>query len=204
LGGEVSSYLATSSDYGARIKLLGFNKLPRGLEGEPSEIFEQYVYEGLQFSLPGRVLRYGKERSFEPLPDGISFERNQPFILYDAKAYGKGYPMTIGSIRQFADYVDDFNERYSALIGRVYRFVVISGKFTGNMQEKAAELYKKCKVGLSYLTANDLAKMTELIKDVPKFRSNINWFTIFSRENITAKLVEAEIKRVKKDGIVEA
>lgn len=108
LGGAVSSLLPLDPNYASDLLTLSLNRLPSGLVGKPDDLFELYVHAGLQFLLRGRVLRYGQERRFEALPDGIVINSSAPLMLYDCKAASLRYEITKETIRQFGDYVRDF------------------------------------------------------------------------------------------------
>jgi hypothetical protein len=203
LGGPVESDLPRHPDFAGQLLKLAINQLPDGLIGTANEQFEDYVYAALQFVLPARVVRYGQERRFEKVPDGIAFGQDQPFILYDAKAYARGYPVKPDSVRQFADYVADFNRRYRRYIGRVHSFVVISGDFIGNLENRSRELYEQCQVPMSYLRADDLAGIVLQFAANPRYRCSVNWYKILSQLHVTTQFVGLEIEKARRDKILE-
>jgi hypothetical protein len=129
LGGPVSSLLPLEPNYSSQLVTLSSNQLPAGLVGKPDDLFELYVHSGLQFLLRGRVLRYGQERRFEALPDGVVVNSSAPLMLYDCKAAASGYEITKDSLRQFADYVRDFRSRYEQYLGRAHAFLAVSSSF---------------------------------------------------------------------------
>jgi hypothetical protein len=98
-GGAVKSWLPLEPEFADHLGELGHNRRIAGLEGRPDDLFEEYAQAGLQFLLADRVVRYGQDRRFERLPDGIAFARNGLIILYDAKAYAAGYPVSTASVR---------------------------------------------------------------------------------------------------------
>lgn len=205
LGGTVSSYLPLESFYHEHLEILGRNKLPAGLTGKADELFEEYVYVGLQFLLQHRVIRYGQERLFEKLPDGIAFG-GSVLLLYDCKAAHKGYEISSNSMRQFADYVNAFHRRYQNYIGRVNSFLVISGFFqhVNTLEDRSRELLAECGVPLSFLTAKEMGEIVRLFVENPVYRQSIDWKRVFSGGLIqTARVVE-DLRERRKDGVIRS
>ena len=202
LGGPIKSLLPLEETFLYHITELGHDRPVEGLQGTPDDLFEEYVHAGLQFLLRERVIRYGQERRFEAVPDGVGL--GDLLIMYDAKAYGKGYSVDEDSIRQFKSYVDDFHNRYESYMGRVHAFVVVSGFFKNKeetLHARSAEMYSKSSVPLVYLKAEELGKMVSLLSSNPVARGAVDWKAIFATQLITSKQVEAELARVAKDGI---
>lgn len=205
LGGSILSLLPLDPDYEDRLVKLGRNELPSGLLGDPSDLFEEYVHAGLQFLLGTRVVRFGQERRFEKLADGISVGDSAPILLYDAKAYAKGYEVTAESIRQFSSYVKDYDARYGSRVGRAFAFPVISGEFvngTESMVNKNADMRAEAgNVGLCFLRASDLAGIVRLAATRPLLRKSVDWKRLFGKLELTeANFAEALAAR-EKDGI---
>lgn len=203
LGGTVSSYLPLEDFYPEHLEILGRNKLPVGLTGKADELFEEYVYVGLQFLLQNRVIRYGQERLFEKLPDGIAFG-GSVLLLYDCKAAHKGYEISSNSMRQFADYVNAFHRRYQNFVGRVNSFLVISGFFqhSNSLEDRSRELLAECGVPLSFLTAKDLGEIIKLFIKNPVYRQSVDWKRVFSGGLIqTARVIE-DLRERRKDGVI--
>src|SRR5690606_27184609 len=113
--------------FGEQLEQLARNNLPSGLVGRPDDLFEGHVRSGLEFLLGSPVIRYGQERRFESRPDGVAV--GTFFCLFDAKAYSKGYPIERESMRQFASYIGEFQDRYRPYGTRIRSFLVVSGKF---------------------------------------------------------------------------
>lgn len=204
LGGIVSSYLPLEPDFIKRISELGLNSLPEGLSGKPDNLFEAYVQAGLQFLLHHRVIRYGQDRLFEPLPDGVAFGRDSLVMLYDCKAAAEGYDVTIDSIRQFSDYVDSFHERYESYVGRIHTFLVVSGKFNkpNQLAPRSKELYVKCGVPISFMTAKTLGLMALRLAKHPAYRQAIDWRTVFADPTIEMKVFNKNLKARIRDQII--
>lgn len=203
LGGTVSSYLPLEDYYPEHLEILGRNKLPEGLTGKADELFEEYVFVGLQFLLQNRVIKYGQDRLFKDLPDGIAFG-GSVLLLYDCKAAGEGYKISSNSMRQFADYVNTFHRRYQNYVGRVNSFLVISGFFQSpdKLEDRSRKLLAECGVPLSFLTAKDLGEIIKLLVENPVYRQSIDWKRIFSGGLIkTARVVE-DLRERRKDGVI--
>lgn len=204
LGGPVSALLPLEPDFPEQLRILGNNALPPGLAGKPDTIFEEYVHAGLQFLLQDRVVRYGQERRFEALPDGLVPGRRSPLMLYDAKAAAGGYHVTIATIRQFADYVRKFHDRYENYVDRLFSFLVISGQFSSDetLQDRSDQLYAECGVRLAFMPADEMAAIIAILADRPVYRSAIDWKEIFSKTTVTADLVRKSIEARRRDGVI--
>jgi hypothetical protein len=185
---------------------LGFNFLPEGLVGKPDDLLEIYCKECLQFILESPTRRFGQDRIFERLPDGVVLMIGKHFmILFDAKAYKDGFSFSSDDINRFANYVQDFNKRYYFPFGNVLSFTVISGDFSDSyesLQKRSDELYRQCNSKLSCVKAEELGKIVQLLQKHPITRRSIAWDNIFSKLIIDVSLVEKEIKRVEKDNII--
>ncbi len=203
-GGVVNTGLILIPNLPEILDKLGKNKLPIGLEGDPSNLHEIYVKECLQFILKSPTRQYGQERLFQSLPDGIVIAKDRMIILYDSKAYSKGFNFSADDIKRFASYVDDFNDRYSNEIGRVFSFTVITGKFKvkePTIQKRSNELYTICRCKLSCITSKELGEIVQILKVTPDLRSSIYWKRVFSELIIDISMVNKEIARIKTDNI---
>lgn len=187
------------------INELGHNKCPSGLTGSPSDLLEIYTKEALQYLLESPAKRYGQDRSFESLPDGLVLGKSRLNILFDAKAYSGGYSISADDIKRFASYVQEFNDRYSSFVGRVYSFTIVTGTFLDSpesLQNRRDELYQLCQTQLSCITAQTLGNLVQLARAHSSFISSVKWINIFSQNIITEKMLEDEFTRIKKDNIV--
>lgn len=203
-GGIVNTGLILIPNLPDILEELGLNLLPSVLQGDAFDLHELYVKECFQFILQSPTRRYGKDRLFESIPDGIVICKNGMMILYDSKAYSKGFDFTADDIKRFASYVDEFNKRYSSVLGKVFTFTVITGKF--NPTEKAIanrskELYKKCNCNLSCITSRELGNIVQLLQREPEIRASILWKNIFAELLIETALIKKEITRIKKDNL---
>ena len=166
LGGPITSLLALEPEYEDHVLLLSKNRLPSGLTGKADDLFESYAHAGLQFLLRGRVLRYGQERRFEALPDGLVINSPAPLMLYDCKAAQPPYEITKNAIRQFADYIRDFKRRYGAYLEQPHAFLAISSEFQdiAALRKRANELYADCQVPLVCMTSAQFGKMRKALR----------------------------------------
>jgi len=203
-GGIVNTGLILIPNLPDTLEELGTNKLPTVLQGDAFDLHELYVKECFQFILQSPTRRYGKGRIFESIPDGIVICKNGMMILYDSKAYSKGFDFTADDIKRFASYVDEFNNRYSTILGKVFTFTVITGKFNATQKviaNRSKELYKKCNCNLSCITSRELGNIVQMLKKEPDIRVSILWKNIFSELLIDTALVKKEITRIKKDNL---
>ncbi|MEV4887303.1 hypothetical protein MRBLMN1_005885 [Chitinophaga ginsengisegetis] len=203
LGGFVNTGLVTLPNLATVMNELGHNKVPNNLDGEADVLLEIYTKECLRYLLCAPARRFGSDRSFESLPDGIALGGGTLNVLFDAKAYAKGYAISADDIRRFSGYIEDFNERYRKLYTFKY-FLVVSGHFTdtnASLQNRSNELFNNCGARLCCIKAQDLAELSQLFSDKPLHRNAIKWENVFVKHNVTSKDVKEEITRVKKDKI---
>lgn len=204
VGGLINTGLILVENINEIINKLGYNELPDGLSGKPDDLLEIYFKEIMQFLLLSPAKRYGGDRRFESLPDGIIIGKDL-VIQFDTKAYTNGFDFKSDDIERFSKYVTAFNTSYSKILGSVYAFVVVSGKFNDSIdsiENRRKALYKKCQTNLSCLTCKDLGDILNIIKENPHHREIIDWRSIFSNTIITSDLVQNEIKNINKDKLV--
>jgi hypothetical protein len=204
LGGVVSSILPFEPEYGTQLITLSQNILPVGLQGVPDDLFEAYVHAGLQFLLRGRVIRYGQDRRFEALPDGLILTSSAPLMLYDCKAADPKYEFSRTAIRQFADYVKQFHARYEAYVGRLYAFVALSCAFQDfeTIRGRSNELYAECGVPIVCVTSTTLAAVVSLFTERPVFRSLVDWKSIFVPPIVELEMVRKAMEARQRDRVV--
>ncbi len=205
LGGAIHSVLPLQPEYCAHLEVLGHNAVPDGLNGSADDLFEVYVHAGLQFMLSRRVIRYGQERRFEAVPDGVAFDHAAALILYDAKAARNGYDVDTTSARQFGDYVRRFDAAYERLLGRLSAFVVVSGSSANSdesLEGRARYFLAEYRCPLSFMTAREMGEIVKLLATQPLFRRSIDWKRVFSRAIVRVADVQAELDRLNRDGLV--
>lgn len=205
LGGPIFSLLPFDPLFLERLIILGDNKLPDGLKGKPDDLFEEYVHAGLQFLFRSRVIRHGQDRRGEPVPDGVAVGRSAPLLLYDAKAAGGGYDMSMTAVRQFADYIVEFHRQYEPMFGRLTAFLVVSGCFEDDAEalaERHYEVMAKSQTPLSFITAETLGGIVARLVQRPLFRQTVNWRRVFARPVARLSDVDKELTSRAKDGLV--
>ncbi len=203
--GEIKSWLPLQADYAENLVELGRNRLPVGLDGSPDSLYEEHVGLGLQYLLGRRVWRYGSERRFQPVPDSLAITRGDKMLLYDAKAYSDGFEVDVAAMRQFAEYVKTFHQRYERLVGRVHAFVVVSTSFRNSQQSKVSRreaLYAECGVPLTFLKSEDLVESINLFRSKSFRRSMVIWGAVFSPLNVKASTIQQQLTSINQDGLV--
>lgn len=186
------------------LKNLGHNVLPNGMNGNPADLLETYSKECLQFLLGGKGRRYGKERSFESLPDGAILG-NGITILFDAKAYKEGFCPSADDLKRFQSYINVFNKKYSHFSEKVFSFVVVSGHFEVGqdaLEERSRELYEMCQTTLSFFSSENLASIIKLSIENAKFMNAVSWKRILSHPIPSERLLIEQITKIKKDKII--
>jgi hypothetical protein len=203
-GGAIPSLLALEPHYAAQLVVLAKNTVPPGLEGKADDLFELYVHSGLQFLLRGRVIRYGQERLFEVVPDGVILANSSPLMLYDCKAAKSGYEISRDSIRQFSDYVNSFRNRWGAYLPTpLHAFLVISSEFQDKkvLQNRSNELYSECQVPLVCMTAECLKICVEEFTSKPHLRPAMDWRKVFVPPSVDISVIRQQIEARMRDEI---
>lgn len=186
------------------LSTLGHNQLPNGMIGSPADLLEVYSKECLQFLLGGKGRRYGKERSFESLPDGAILGRDV-VILFDAKAYKDGFNPSADDLKRFQSYIKDFNKKYEQFTGRVFAFIVVSGHFevgADALLERCRELYEMCQTSLSFISCDELSQLTIVSRENHGLINSLNWKRILSNPIPKEKMLIEQVEKIKKDGIL--
>jgi hypothetical protein len=203
-GGIVNTGLILIPNLSDILDILGHNKLPSGLVGDPDNLLELYTSECFQFIFESPTRRYGSDRLFTKLPDGIILCKNKFMILFDSKAYKDGFDISSDDINRFAFYVNDFNNRYANYFGYIFSFVIVSGHFNASeksISNRSAELYQLCNCKISTINCKELGNIVQLTQSYPDIKGSIDWKNIFSNVIIESKYVQQEINRINKDKI---
>jgi len=201
-GGLVNTGLILIPDLPNLLNELGHNRLPVGLSGEPGELLELYASECFMYLMESPTRRYGSERRFEKIADGIVLAKGKFILLFDAKAYADGFGFTSVTINSLSFYVEDMTQRYSAYFGPIFTVVVISGHFTdsiNSLQDRADELYRRCNCRIACIAARELGDIVQLLWEYPEKKGSIDWKSVFSNVMVQKKLVETELNRISKD-----
>lgn len=205
-GGPVFTSTPFEPNFTGQLVQLGFNQLPEGMEGKPDDLYEAYSRIALEFVLGTRVIRYGQDRLFEARPDGIVLPYHGFAALYDAKAYAKGYEVTLDTIRQFCSYVEDFRNRYRPYLQHLSAFIVLSSEFPHRpetLANRSRELFAACGVPLIFLTSESLGEIVAFLSTRSVTRSAINWRRVFAEPIVTVESVQKEVEVVKRDEILQ-
>jgi hypothetical protein len=203
-GGMVNTGLILIPNLSGILHELGHNKLPTGLTGEPEDLLELYSSECFQYIFESPTRRYGSDRLFEKLPDGLVLCKNHFMILFDAKAYKDGFEFDSKTMNSLKFYVDDRSNNYSSYFGNIFSFIVVSGHFNDSetsLQNRSDELYNLCNCKISCIKSKELGDIVQLLKNNPDIRGSIQWKNIFSNVVAETKYVQQEIKRIQKDKV---
>lgn len=204
-GGIVNTGLILIPNLAQILDELGHNKLPIGLAGEPEDLLELYAAECLQYIFESPTRRYGSDRLFEKLPDGIVLCKGRFIILFDAKAYKDGFGFDSKTINSLKGYIEEFTKKYSSFFGSIFTVIVVSGHFNDSqnaLEGRADELYKLCNCKISTITGNELGNIVQLLKNNPDIRSSIDWKNVFANVIAETKYVQQEIDKIKKDKLL--
>lgn len=204
LGTVVDPGVYLNPDLSNILSTLAHNQLPNGMTGSPADLLETYSKECLQFLLGGKGRRYGKERSFESLPDGAILGRSAT-ILFDAKAYKDGFNPSADDLKRFQSYINDFNKKYEQFAGKIYSFIVVSGHFVVGkdaLLDRSRELYEMCQTTLVFISSEELSRFIKIALENTKLIDAFNWKRIFSNPVPNAKILSDQIEKIKKDGIL--
>jgi len=206
LGGVVPSALPLEPTYSQDLVTLGQNRLPSGVtDGTAEEHYEVYVGAGLEFLLGSRVIRYGAQRRFEAVPDGLMLPHGErAAFLYDAKAYAPSFGIVRDDLRRFADYTTRYNDRYAHHLGRVRSFLVVSTEFTHKAaarRKQSERLMADAGVPLSFMKSEDLAAIVARFAQRPWTRNSLRWTEILTQPDVTDDAVELALAELDRDRV---
>ena len=202
LGGSIDEGIVYDDELPMKLDDLGHNRIPSGLSGKADDLLEGFTKQCLQFVTGRRSRRYGKERLFESVPDGIVLDDFA--VLVDSKAYSAGLKIEADDIKRFASYIRDFNTRYRNELGTIHSFLVVTGHFEQDraaLEGRRGELYAECQTQLTCLTASALGEMVKQIRTAADYRKAIAWKRLFSTLVLTPDLLRQEMERIRKDGV---
>ncbi len=205
IGGEVNETLIINPDLSILMKGLGLNKVPIGVDGKAEDLLELYTKDCLQYLLKVPVRRYGIDRLFESLPDGVVLGKGLIIMQFDAKAYSDGFSFDSDFMLRIQKYIEEFNSKYESIIGRVNSFLIISGKFNdsdSSLHGRYTDLIAKCQTPLCCIESEDLGKIVQLFLKNPSFRLSLDWKLLFTKTRLKYSDIETALNKVKKDGII--
>ena len=206
LGGVVPSALPLEPSYSQDLVALGRNRLPPEFtDGTAEEKYEVYVGAGLEFLLGSRVIRYGAQRRFEAVPDGLMLPHGErAAFLYDAKAYDPSFGIERDDLRRFADYTTRYNDRYAHHLGPVRAFMVVSTEFAHKIEARRSQsqrLLADAGVPLSFMKSADLAAIVARFAQRPWTRNSLRWTEILTQLEVTDAVVERALSELDRDGV---
>ena len=205
LGGEVNSSLVVNRNIESILNTLGRNKLPLRMEGKPDDLLEEHVTQCLQYLLNHPARRYGQDRRFESLPDGIAIGPNDIVLQFDTKAYSQGFSFELDDIKRFASYINDYHQKYESYLGRMFSFLVVTSVFNQSMKTlegKSNALYEMCQIKLCCLEARELARMVKCFIGKNQFKSSVNWKKVFSELKPTCNALKKQVRQLEFDKIL--
>jgi hypothetical protein len=203
-GGIVNTGLILIPNLPQILDELGHNKLPTDLTGEPEDLLELYASESFQYIFESPTRRYGSDRRFEKVPDGLVLCKGRFMILFDAKAYSNGFTFDSKTMNSLKGYVEEFTQKYSSYFGNIFTVIVVSGHFNDSkkaLEGRANELYNLCNCKISTVKGTELGNIVQLLKNYPHNRGSINWKNVFTNVIAESKYVEQELNKINKDKI---
>lgn len=206
LGGVVDYSFLLRPDLPDSLDQLGHNRLPLGMDGKPEDLLEEQVARCLEYLLQKRARRWGGDRRFEPLPDGVAVGQSGLLLLYDAKAHSEGFDLTAAEMRKFHKYVEEFHRRYEEHLGRVHAFLVVSGSFRQReeqLRERSTELYAGCQVALCFLKARELGTVVAEVLKYPEVRGSVDWRRVFAEPTRAYSQLGKQVTTLLKDRLME-
>jgi hypothetical protein len=203
-GGIVNTGLILIPNLSQFLDELGHNQLPAGLSGKPEDLLEYYTSECLQYIFESPTRRYGSDRLFEKLPDGIVLCKGRFMILFDAKAHQDGFSFDSKTINSLRGYAEEFSQKYGSYFGSIFTVIVVSGHFNDSgkaLEGRADELYKYCNCKISTISAKELGNVVELLRNNCDIKGSINWKNVFANVIVETKYVQQEIDKINKDNL---
>lgn len=125
-------------------------------------------------------------------------------VLFDAKAYSKGFGIKSETINSFTHYVKEFNDRYSGYFGNIFTVIIVSGHFEdseSSIKGRSEELYGLCNCKIATIASRELGNIVQLLRGNPDIKGSINWKNVFVNAIVSKAEVEKEIKRINKDKV---
>lgn len=205
LGGPVEYSLLSRPDLCDILHRLGTNVLPDGIAGKPEDLLEDLIKTCLEYLFGQKAHRWGSERRFEPLPDGVAIGPDNLVLLFDGKAYSHGFDLTATEARKARDYVTTFNARYHSYLAPVFAFLIVSGDFVQGeaaLVEKSNELYAACHAPFCLVRAADLGAMVQLLIENPLARPTIQWRRVFADPLRALGQLASQVDSLRRDALM--
>ncbi len=197
LGGAIPSWQALGPSYGNQLNICSLNQLPIELNGEPWQLFEDLVADGLEFCLGRRVRRFGGKKRGMAVSDMVAQLPDLCLEVVDAKAAKDGFDAQWQNLRPLVEYTNHQKGRQAGQ-NEVFGSIVVSSSFQQGLetlQDLSKRFYSETSVNLGFLTATTLLEMVTALKKQIDIRSSIQWRLIFAGGLITPNSIEKEITK---------
>lgn len=203
LGGAVPSWQALSPDYFAALITASQNQLPTGMTGDPWLIFEDLVGYGLEFVFGRRVRRLGGRTRGRRVSDIQAQTPQERIIVVDAKAAGGGFDVQWPELRPLIEYVARQKDRQRGQLA-VKGALIVSSQFrqpSERLQELSNEFLAETGVPVSFLKAEDLRRIVEVLTANVQARNAIRWNQILKGGLVEIHDFEREMRAVDSERI---
>lgn len=198
LGGAIPSWRALDAKYGQQLTTSATNKLPPGLTGEAWLLFEDLTADGLEFIFCRHVRRLGGRKRGRTVSDMIAQLPDSHLLVIDTKATSNSFDATWPNLRPLVEYVKKQRQRQRGH-NEVFGALIVSSTFSQNpetLSEISKQFFGETSVSLSFLTANDLVQIVEIIRQTIDVRNSIQWRQVFSGGPVVVQSVKEEVKKV--------
>jgi len=197
LGGAVPSWRALSADYEGVLTESARNTLPKGLDGEAWQVFEDAVADGFEFLFGNRVNRLGGKKRGRRVSDMVTQTPDHHVLVLDAKASKRPFEATWDELRPLVEYTKlqikrqrgHFEVRAAVLIASSIAQTPINlGKLSGDFVGDVG-------IPISFVIAEDLSYLIKTLAREPILRSSVNWPQIFGRGGlVTRQQIDEELR----------
>lgn len=201
LGGAIPSWRALGPRYDDHITTASLNQLPSGYKGEPWQLFEDLVADGLEFCLGRRVRRFGSKNRGQAVSDMVAQLPDLGLEVVDAKATKDGFDAQWQNLRPLVEYTIHQKGRQGNH-NEVFGSVVVSSSFkqdASSLSDLSRRFYSETSVNLGFLTATTLSQTVNLLKENIDIRNGIQWRLIFAGGIISIGSVASEIAKTKSE-----
>lgn len=191
LGGAVPNWRALGPTYPGVVNSSATNAKPPEVIGEPWQIFEDAIADGLEFLLGHRVRRLGGRRRGRVVSDLLGRTPDDRVIVIDAKASSSPCEVSWPGLRPLVDYVTTQRIRQQGQL-EVSGAVLVAARFqqsADRLQELSAQFLADTRVPLSYLQAADLVAMVIELSRRPELRNGIRWRRILCAGGVVSLAV---------------
>jgi hypothetical protein len=205
LGGAVPSWQALSPEYSAALIIASKNRLPIGMTGDAWLIFEDLVSYGLEFVFGRRVRRLGGRTRGRRVSDIQAQTPQERIVVVDAKAAdGKGFNVTWPELRPLIEYVARQKDRQRGQLA-VTGALVVSSQFpqpAERLQELSNQFLAETSVPVSFLRAEDLRRVVEVLTANVQARNAIRWNQILKGGLVNIQEFDRELNAVGSERIL--